>query len=231
MSGKRHFDPSLFLENNEDRVIDQSAPKAESSCEQRKVTGCQHWGSLGEENSSRIPWLPFFFPDKDSICHWAICSRQVRISMISNQVCLHLDVTSISARKSWRQGYILPHSRPHPAKWHLLCSLKGWHFYQLWYYWSHFFLVCFIKIGEFCYAWFRCRLSVFKALSVCRMWPLSISAGLRTKSAWREEDVSAFALRVQAGSWAKQPNNSEFSFRSQHLRTEKTGKNIQAPLN
>lgn len=114
------------LKNNASRVIDQSV-QAESSHKQWKVTGCKHSGSVGGENSSRIPWLPFFFPDKDSICHWAICSRQVRISMISNQVCLHLDVTSISVRKSWRQGYILSHSRPHPAKWHLLCSLKGCH--------------------------------------------------------------------------------------------------------
>lgn len=30
------------------------------------------------------PKLPFFFLDKDSICHWAIYSLQVRISMISN---------------------------------------------------------------------------------------------------------------------------------------------------
>lgn len=36
------------------------------------------------ENDADAPELPFFFPDKDSICHEAICSLLVRISMISN---------------------------------------------------------------------------------------------------------------------------------------------------
>lgn len=36
------------------------------------------------ENGVDAPELPFFFPDKDSICHQAICSLRVRISMISN---------------------------------------------------------------------------------------------------------------------------------------------------
>lgn len=36
------------------------------------------------ENDVDAPELPFFFPDKDSICHEAICSLLVRISMISD---------------------------------------------------------------------------------------------------------------------------------------------------
>lgn len=36
------------------------------------------------ENDVDAPELPFLFPDKDSICHEAICSLLVRISMISN---------------------------------------------------------------------------------------------------------------------------------------------------
>lgn len=159
------------LKNNASRVIDQSA-QAESSHEQWKVTGCKHSGSVGGENSSRIPWLPFFFPDKDSICHWAICSRQVRISMISNQVCLHLDVTSISARKSWRQGYILSHSRPHPAKWHLLCSLKGCHLSALILLKPFFGWALLKKVGEFCCIWFRAGCMCLKhyLCAGCGLW-------------------------------------------------------------
>lgn len=36
------------------------------------------------ENDVDAPKLPFFFPDKDSICHEVICSLLVRISMISD---------------------------------------------------------------------------------------------------------------------------------------------------
>lgn len=36
------------------------------------------------ENDVDAPELPFFFPDKDSICHEAICSLLAGISMISN---------------------------------------------------------------------------------------------------------------------------------------------------
>lgn len=36
------------------------------------------------ENDVDAPELPFFFPDKDSICHEAICSLLAGISMIPN---------------------------------------------------------------------------------------------------------------------------------------------------
>lgn len=48
-------------------------------------------------NSAVTPSLPFFFTDKDSICHRAICSLRVRISMISNH--------SASLPSPWRHLY------------------------------------------------------------------------------------------------------------------------------
>lgn len=54
-------------------VIDRSAREA---CEQAKVT------VLGRRGDSASPWSPSLFLDKDSICHGAICSLRVGISMI-----------------------------------------------------------------------------------------------------------------------------------------------------
>ena len=122
---------STSLVNSGGGIIDQ---RAWGLCVRRKVSG-RALGWRGEQNTSS--WLLFLLPDKDSICHRAICSLRVRISMISDHSASlrspwsHLH--SLSERWQYRSSLcrhrrlpahpalIQPSSSPHPAKWHL-CS-------------------------------------------------------------------------------------------------------------
>lgn len=109
------------------------------------------------ENGVDAPELPFFFPDKDSICHEAICSLWVRISMISNHSTMqnspwcHLYTRlSTDTTEPHCEGPVDCPQNSHPAKCHICCSRMMMHFISIdiiWTFWNLWSSSC--KVLEF----------------------------------------------------------------------------------
>lgn len=66
------------------------------------------WAASKGKKNSDAPELPFFFLDKDSICHRAIYSLRVRISMISNHSASLLSPWHHLCNTSKNTGYTHP---------------------------------------------------------------------------------------------------------------------------